>query len=206
MTEPVVVSKRPTWVSSALAVVLAAYAVSVVGSESVVQQGLLLVVLGVFVVAVAGVGYPTVTLASAPALVDVLPGFVGVLLVGLALVPLRGHGSRWLLRLGVGLAFVSVLASAVVQETTAAEQLFAGTICVVAWDIGENAISIGKQLGRHARTWSIELSHFTGTAVVAFVAVRVSNYAAGFQTPDQSLTTLVVLVGGVLLLTAGLHD
>ncbi|WP_435346381.1 DUF7519 family protein [Haloarchaeobius sp. HRN-SO-5] len=231
MTDPVVVSKRPSVVSSVLAVLVAAYAISVVGSELVVRRGLLLVVgglvvvgggaalvrrgwwvlgwvvaLGGLAVAVAGIALPAARLARAPALVDILPGFVGVLLLGLALVPVRGQGSRWLFRFGVGLVFVGVLTSAVVQETTPADQLFAGTLCVVAWDLGENAISVGRQLGRHAKTWSVELTHFAGTAVVAFLAVRVSNVAAGLETPDASLTTFVVLIVGVLLLTAALHD
>lgn len=231
MTEAVTVSKRPAWVSSLLAVVVAAYAVSQVGDEFAVGAGLAMELFGVVLLAVgagfarrghrvvgvpvaavglavvvAGVGAATAMLAEPQAFLDVLPGFVGVALVGVSLAPLRGRGSRWGLRVGVGLVFVAVLASSVLQETTTAQQLLAGTLCIVAWDLGENAISVGKQLGRRARTWSIEVVHGVATLVVAWVAIRLSRQAAGVQAPDASLPAFVLLVVAVLVLTAALHD
>lgn len=231
MTEAVTVSKRPSWVSSLLAVVVAAYAVSLVGHEPVVQTGLTVEVGGLVVVAlgatlarrgwriigipvvvtglavvVGGIGYALASLGRPQALLDVLPGFIGVALVGLALAPIRGTGSRWSLRVGVGLAFVAVLASSVLQETTTAEQVMTGTLCIVAWDLGENAISVGKQLGRRARTWSIEVVHGFATVLVAWVAIRLSREASGVEAPEASLPSFFLLVVAALVLTAALHD
>lgn len=231
MTDAVTVSKRPAWVSSLLAVLVGAYAVSIVGQEPVVGTGLGVEVAGLVVVAlgaslahrgwrlvglvvaaaglavaVGGIGYAVASLGRPPAFLDVVPGLVGVALVGLALAPIRGTGSRWSLRTGVGLVFVAVLASAVLQETTGAQQVLTGTLCIVAWDLGENAISVGTQLGRRARTWSIEVMHGVGTLVVAWVAMRLSREVAAVQAPDASLPAFVLLVVAVLVLTAALHD
>ncbi|WP_256301019.1 DUF7519 family protein [Haloarchaeobius salinus] len=231
MNNAVTVSKRPAWVSSLLAVLVVAYAVSLVGHESVVGTGLAVEIAGLvvvalgaslarrgwrvfgfvvaaagLVVAVGGIGYALASLGRPPAFLDVLPGLVGVVLVGLALAPIRGTGSRWSLRIGVGLAFVAVLASSVLQETTGTEQVLAGTLCIVAWDLGENAISVGTQLGRRARTWSIEAMHGVATLVVAWVAIRLSREVAGIQAPEATLPSLVLLVLAVLVLTAALHD
>ena len=231
MTDAVTVSKRPAWVSSLLAVLVVAYAVSLVGHEAVVGTGLAVEIGGLVVVAlgaslarrgwrvvglvvvaaglavvVAGIGFALGSLGRPPAFLDVAPGFLGVVLVGLALAPIRGTGSRWSLRVGVGLAFVAVLASAVLQETTGAEQVLAGTLCIVAWDLGENAISVGTQLGRRARTWSIEVMHGVATLVVAWVAIRLTRAVAGVEAPTASLPSFVLLVVAVLVLTAALHD
>lgn len=231
MSDAVRVSKRPAWVSSLLAVAIGAFVVSEIGHESVVVPGLVIEVAGlaVFTVglaafrrqrpvigglvasigafaAVVGVAFVAASLVRPQALIDLLPGLLGVLLVGLALAPVRGHGSPWLLRFGVGLVFVAVLTSAVIQETTAAQQLLTGALCIVAWDLGENAISVGKQLGRRARTWSVELAHGTGTVAVAFVAIKIGGIASGVEGPDASLPVFVVLVASVLVLAAALHD
>ncbi|MFD1647799.1 DUF7519 family protein [Haloarchaeobius litoreus] len=231
MTDAVTVSKRPAWVSSLLAVLVVAYTVSLVGQEAVVGTGLAVEVGGLVVVAagaslwrrgwrltgftvgatglalaLAGIGYALASLGRPPAFLDVAPGFFGVALVGLALAPVRGKGSRWSLRVGVGLVFVAVLASSVLQETTGAEQVVAGTLCIVAWDLGENAVSVGKQLGRRARTWSIEAMHGVATVVVAWIAIRLSREVAGVRAPESSLPSFVLLVLAVLVLTAALHD
>lgn len=231
MTDAVTVPKRPAWGSSLLAVIVLAFAVSRVGHEAAVATGLGIEVAGLVVVAVGaslvrrghrlvglplavggiavvglGICYVLMLLARPPALLDVVPGLLGVALVGIALVPVRGRGSRWSLRVGVALAFLGVLASAVLQETTPGVQLLAGTLCIVAWDLGENAISVGTQLGRRARTWSIEAVHGVATLVVAWLAIRLSRVASGVQPPTTSLSAFVLLVVAVLVLTAALHD
>lgn len=227
----VVVSKRPAWFGSALAVLAVAVALLVRTDVSTVGGSVLAVAAGVATVAggrhvghhgrrsagllgtaagllvtTVGVAVGVVGVGEPAVIVDVVPGLVGVALVGLALAPLRGDGSRLLHRVGVGLAFFGVLANGAVGDASSGTLLLAGTLCIVAWDLGETAISVGRQLGRAARTWPVEATQATGTAVVGLVAIWASQIAAGVRAPDDSIETLLVLVVAVLVLAAALHD
>jgi len=227
----VVVAKRPTALSSALAVLAVAGTAALVGTERSVRLGLGVELVGLLVVwlgfaglrrdhralgaattvlgagvVLAGLAIPVVGLSDPTALVDAVPGLLGVAVVGTALAPLYGSGSRWVLRGGVGLAFVAVLASAVVQETAVGGGILAATCCVVGWDLGENAITLGRQLGRSARTYGTELTHAAGTAAVGVVGVELLRVVADVRPPGASLETLVVLVLATLLLVVALYE
>jgi len=81
----------------------------------------------------------------------------------------------------------------------------AAAAAVGAWDVGENAIGVGEQLGRAADTRRAELAHAAttlglagGTAVVGLVGFRLT-------TSTQPVTTVAVLVVAVVALTAALR-
>jgi len=152
--------------------------------------------LGVAVSATAGLsGY-----------IRLIPGFLGVIILALALVPARGNGSRSLVKAGTALVFVGVLASGIFNAVTLGTLLAAGAATVVAWDAAEHAVNVGEHLGRGRDTREIEVVHVVGTGVVAFTAVEVAKFSGGVGPSGLSLASLVLLLVAILLLAVALHD
>ncbi len=224
-------AKRPTVLSGALSALAAGTVVALVGTERAVRvglgvelAGLVLVAAGVAAlrrerralgvaaaalgaaVALAGLAVPVVRLADPRALVDVVPGLIGVAVLCCALVPLRGSGSRWAVRAGIGLVFVAVLTGVVVQEVARGRAVVLATLCVAGWDLGENAVSLGRQLGRRARTWGPETTHALGTAAVGVAGVELLAVVGDLRPPSTSLSTLVVLLVAALALTVAVYE
>lgn len=139
-------------------------------------------------------------------LIRFVPGLVGVLVLALALVPVRGAGSRSLVKIGTALVFVAVLASGIFNAVSLGALLLAGAATVVAWDAGEHAINVGEHLGRSADTREVEVVHVAGTGLVAFVAVEVAKFSGGVGPDSLSLGSLVLLLVAVVLLAVALHD
>jgi len=96
------------------------------------------------------------------AAIQSLPAMLGVAVLAAALVPVRGTGSRSLVKLGVGFVFCSVLLAGFFQSVNPDHLLGATAASVVAWNAGEQAIGLGEQLGRSATTWRLELVHVGG--------------------------------------------
>jgi len=148
----------------------------------------------------AGVAVTT----SAPLSAFGLPLGVGGFAV--FVVALFVNGSRALLWLGT----VGIFAGALVTGATAAAPsgllLTSVAAMVVAWDVGQNAIGVGEQLGRNAPTWRVELVHAAAsTAVAALVAgVAYAVFLAG--TGGQPVLALLLLLGAGLLLTWALRS
>lgn len=223
-------AERPTTTSGVVSVVAAAVAVGLlvpaggtrlavaaeVLSLAVVAVGATLVRRGYrlagAVVAVVGGGVALGAVAGAvatagalAATIVTLPGVVGVLALALAVVPIRGTGSRWLGKVGAGLVFVTVLAAGLFQLATLRTLLVAAAGTVVAWDANERATNVGEQLGRLAETRRLEAVHAAGSLAVGVVAVGVGTVAAGLGSPGLPLSALAGLLVAVLLLTAALH-
>jgi len=137
---------------------------------------------------------------------QVTPGLLGALVVGLGVVPVRGVGSRWLVKIGTGLVLVAVFAAGVVGEPGLTTLLLGVAATVLAWDAGEHAIGIGAQLGRRASTWRIELSHVAASALVGGIAVAAGHVVSDLGSPTLDLGSFVVLLMGLLALTAALYD
>lgn len=134
----------------------------------------------------------------------VAPGLVAVPVVAVGL--LRGTGSRLLVKAGAGGLFVAVLVGAVVQEASFDALLASTAAGVVAWDSGEQAINVGEQLGREARTRSVEAVHVLATSVVAGLAVLLLAELRGLGAAELPLVAFVLLLVGGVLLAAALHD
>ena len=218
-------TQRPTRVASGLAVCIALFVLWKLGASPL---ALALELLGVAAfavgfglwrrewlvsgsvvgfVGVAGVagalGVAVSTIAGLSGYIRLIPGFLGVIVLALALVPARGTGSRSLVKVGTALVFVGVLASGIFNAVTLGTLLAAGAATVVAWDAGEHAINVGEHLGRGRDTREIEV---VGTGVVAFVAVEAAKFSGGVGPSDLSLASLVLLLVAVVLLAVALHD
>ncbi|MDS0279879.1 hypothetical protein NDI85_19020 [Halomicroarcula sp. S1AR25-4] len=153
-------------------------------------------------VAIGGFGSQSGPLSE---LLRLLPGFLGLAVLAAALVPVRGDGSRSLVKLGTGGLFACVVLAGLFR--TADVTLLLGTAVgtIVAWDVGEHAIGVGEQLGRRATTWRLEATHAVGTALVGVASVAVVHFARGFANDGLSLASFAMVFVAVVLLTVALR-
>lgn len=141
--------------------------------------------------AVAAAGTPT----AAPF------GLAGVVTLGVAVLV----GSRSGVTLGALLAFGGVVAAGLAGAPPEA-MLVGAAAAVVAWDLGEQAISVGEQLGRAAPTRTLELVHAANTTLVAVAGVAVGYGLFLAAAGGQPVSALVVLLAAALALAAALRD
>lgn len=154
--------------------------------------------------AVATLAAGVAVLTSAPLSVFALPLGLGGFAVFFA--ALFGSGSRSLLWVGT----VGIFAGAVVAGAMAAAPpallLTSVAAMVLAWDIGQNAISVGEQLGRGAATWRIEVVHAAASTVAAVLMVVATYAVFWIGTGGQPITALLLLLAAGLLLTWALQS
>ncbi|QLG60377.1 DUF7519 family protein [Halorarum salinum] len=165
-------------------------------------------VVAAFVGLVAWVGAlavaATATADLGEALVS-LPGMAGLLALALALAPLRGSGSRGLLKLGAAGVTLSVLAAGLFGSVPLRTLLVCGAATFLAWDLGENAVNVGEQLGRRATTRRLEAAHGAGSLLVGGVAVGAGTVVSDVGSSGLPLPALALLLASVLLLAGALH-
>jgi hypothetical protein len=140
------------------------------------------------------------------ALVQTVPALLGMLVVGLALAPARGDGSRGLLKAGSALLFLTVLITGLLEPENLQPLLVGAVATVLVYDLGEQAINVGEQLGRGAETKSIEATHAAGSVGVGVATVFLGEEVATLGSGGLSLSALVLVVVAVLLLAAALHE
>jgi hypothetical protein len=227
----VVVRKRPRPLGAAIAVGCGALAVAYLGTESAVRIGLAGQLFAIAVLYVGAerlrdghrfsggalslVSLPLI-LAVAPALaailgrpeaaIDVVPGVVGVAVLGVGVRSLSHGGSRWLVKLGTGLVFVAGLLSVLLNEAGFGALLVVVVLAVIAWDAGETAINVGRQLGREASAWRIQMVHVGATGLVGVGGIYLTRAADGIDAASASLPRLTAYVIAIVLLAVALHD
>ncbi|WP_435360522.1 DUF7519 family protein [Haloarchaeobius sp. DFWS5] len=145
------------------------------------------------------------------ALAAVLTGSAGVIgaAIGMAaLAPGVVLGSRRLVHIGaVGLFGGLVFAGATGTAPAAELLMLVGTTgTVLAWDVGQNAIGIGEQLGRGADTSRAELAHVGGSTVVGILTAGSAFGVYQVATEGQPLTALALMILAVVILTTALRQ
>lgn len=152
-------------------------------------------------------GRALATVAGVLAAVPLLggPGFLVAVagLVALALGLL--WGSRALLKVGATGLFGGVLLAGLTGTPPAALLLATGA-AVVAWDVAENAVGLGEQLGRVAPTARAELVHAAGSAVVAAAGAALAYLAFRAVGGPNPVAALVVLLFAGVALATGLEE
>lgn len=134
-----------------------------------------------------------------------LPGLLGLPLLVAALLPVRGYGSRTLVNLGTGGVFLSVVLSGLFLAIGDVRMLVVAAATIVAWSAAENAIGVGKQLGRGATTWRLEAVHVVGSTLVALVGVAAIALVSNVAVTGLSLASFTLLFVALLLLVAALR-
>lgn len=228
---PQTVNSRPALLSSTVAVLVAvAVFVALGGGRPFVRPWLLLEFGGIFVlvsgttavrygyrvsgVVAAGVGIVVCVIALGGFVlgtdeliqqVRFLPGLAGLgLLVG-AVAPLRGRGSRLLVKVGTGGLFLCVVFAGLFREAELSLLLLAGAGTVLAWDGGDYAIGVGEQLGRQARTWRLETAHLLASALVSAIAVASVLLAQRVADNQLSLASFVLTFLAALVMLGALR-
>lgn len=223
------IRRDPLPLGSALSVLSAAIAVALVATASVQRTALVAVVGGVAALAIgirfargdhrlvggllvtaglAGVlaGFVHGRTASTALRFEVYPAFVGLLLLGLGLAPVRRGWERWFVTAGTGGVLVAVVTSGVVQGTSTMPILLAGVATVAAWDLGEQAVNLSTHVGTAARTHRAELVHGGAAAVVGVCVVAVALFVQNAQVTGVPLAGLGVLLGAAVVLTTALYN
>ncbi|WP_435178952.1 DUF7519 family protein [Halorussus sp. AFM4] len=227
--EGVAVGKRPTRPSAALGALALAAGTLLVSGPGGSAVGLVLVGLAAMAVGdelrsrgrraesmaalaagaavgLLGVAGGAVLADSFPATLRVLPGLLGVLLFGAGVAPLRGRGSRTLVKLGAGFVLIGVLISGVFDALPAGTLVAGATAAVVGWDLGENAVNVGEQLGRAASTWRTEGVHAAGAMLVGVAAILTAELVDGIGSSGLSLPALALLLVAVVLFSIALYE
>lgn len=106
----------------------------------------------------------------------------------------------------VTLGACALFAAAVVAGVRGAPALpvLASVTCAaVAWDVGGTAVGLGRQVGREAETWRVEVVHAAGTLAVGAVTAGLGYgvYRAAAADPPVA-ALLFVVVAAVLLVEA----
>lgn len=74
----------------------------------------------------------------------------------------------------------------------------AGT--VLAWDLGQHAISLGDQIGRHSKTWRNEALHGSATAIVAMLSAAFGYVVYSSAGGGQPVAAVIMLSLGIVFL------
>lgn len=140
-----------------------------------------------------------IAVVSSPATTVV--GGVGVLLLLLGVV----RGWRRAVTIGAFVLFLGVVYAGL-QNAAAEELLLATAGTVIAWDVGEQSINVGQQLGRSARTARAELVHAASSTIIGVVTIGLGFVVYTLATGGQPVTALVILLAAVIALVAAVRD
>jgi hypothetical protein len=138
---------------------------------------------------------------------ELLPGILGLWVLAAALLPLRFRWSRLLVDAGTGLMFVAVLTSGIVRGASTAALVVAAAATLLAWDVSENAVSMGGQIGSDetAATSRAEFVHAGMSGGVAVTAVVVVLGVARLGIDGLPFAALVALLVAAVTLTLVFH-
>lgn len=130
-------------------------------------------------------------------------GVLGVIFVAISL----WQGERLLLSTGSSGLLLAILLAA--GDGAPPLLVLAGTAAtILAWDIGQHAISLGNQLGSEAETTRAEVAHIASSALVGSGIVVVAYVASTLPTRTQPLISIVflLLAAGLLAIAFGPRD
>ena len=138
---------------------------------------------------------------------ELVPGLIGVTLLALGVRPASDRRIRSRYLVGAGAAFVVIAAftSGVIYGAGRTSLLVATALAVLAWDAGEQAVSLGEQVGRRAETAAVTLVHVGASAVVGVAAVALAGGIYAVNVTGASLFALVLLLGAAIVLSAALY-
>ncbi|MBX0304753.1 DUF7519 family protein [Haloarcula salinisoli] len=171
--------------------------------EAPVPQGWLWTALGAALV--LGAILRGETLADPRQSIELVPGLVGMALVGLGVRPLGQRFARRFVSAGLAVMIVGV-ALVGVFEAAGPLRLLGGTAAAIAaWDVAEHGISLGEQLRTDARTRSVELLHTGTTSAYGAVTVVVALVVYEHGATGLPLSALVLLLAAAVTLLALLY-
>jgi len=166
--------------------------------------GYLAVVLGAGVAAV-GFVLPLMNPLPTQLILELYAGMLGLGLYALGIGAVRRGMERRFVTAGVAVVFAGILITGVFRGTATSGMLAATVACVVAWDAGEQSISLGEHVGTKSDAWSAGLTHVGATAIVGIGAVAVTVGVDSLSVSGLPLSALLTLLLAALLSLAALY-
>lgn len=155
--------------------------------------------------AVVGLLLPLANPLPTQLILELYTGMLGLGLYALGIGAVRRGMERRFVTAGVAFVFAGILVTGVFQGTSTGGMLAATVACVVAWDAGEHAVSLGEHVGTTSTAWSAGLTHVGATAVVGIVAVVVTVGIDTVAVTGLPLSALLTLLLAALLSLAALY-
>lgn len=137
---------------------------------------------------------------------ELLPGIVGLAVLGLGVASAVPGRERWFVNAGTGAILLSVFVSGLLYDASVLALLAGTAATVVAWDSAEQSINMAEQVGREARTWRVEVVHGGGAVLVAGAAVGLAAVVNGVGVSGIPLAGLSVLLGAGVVLSVALYN
>ncbi|KAB1197143.1 MULTISPECIES: hypothetical protein [Haloferax] len=150
-------------------------------------------------IALSAAGLATLALAFTTATAAV-GGLVGTLVIAAGLT----RGSRRTLDAAGGVFFLALLFAGLGGVGTEA-LLLAAVASILAWDVAENALSVGEHLGRETDTTRLEIVHAATTLVVLTVGAGVVYAIWAVASGGQPIAAVVLLLVGAIALVAAVR-
>jgi len=119
---------------------------------------------------------------------------------------LFGSGSRRWVSLGVANLFMGVIVAGGFGAATPPTVLAATVATLIAWDVGQHAITVGEQFGRTAPTRRGEVVHAASTTIVGVLSAGIAYGVYVFGTSGQPTLAVVLLFLGAVLLVWALRE
>ncbi|WP_324664206.1 DUF7519 family protein [Haloarcula sediminis] len=222
------VSHRPTPLASGLALLLAAVSTAILAPTVGQRVTILAALVGVGLVVAGGrefevplpqgtvwtaLGAALVlgailrgeTLADPRQSIELVPGLVGMALVGLGVRPVRQRFARRFVSAGLAIMVVGVALVGVFEAAGPLRLLGATAAAIAAWDAAEHGISLGEQLRTDAETRAVSLLHTGATSAYGAATVVVAILLYDYGATGLSLGALVLLLAAAVTLLALLY-
>ncbi len=152
------------------------------------------IISGVLAVLAAVIGM----LLTAPYVGLTLPiGIAGVLFIAAGV--FVSH-SRSYVSLGLASMFIVLVSVGAVGAVPTPVLLIGGVFTVVAWDVGQHAVTLGKQMGRGPPTARGEVIHAVGTFMVGMIIAAILYGVSLVPLGEQAVFPIVLLLLGVVAL------
>jgi len=221
---------RPSYASSAIALLAAVCAAGLTTTHPVQRTLVAIEALGVFVVLLSAVGRQrghrlgglSLLLAGggvvglALGLSTVFPaglvergalvsGMLGPVVLLLGLYPVRETLTRHFTGVGIALLVGAIVIRGWLQGIGQLQLLAAVALTLLAWDLAEQAVTLGRDVGRGARTVIVSLTHTAGSLLVGLFGVAVAAGIYGVPPSTLPLAALALLLAGTLVLGLALY-
>lgn len=132
-------------------------------------------------------------------------GMGGSVLIILAIYPLRTTWSRAFTGLGTTVLISGVLVRGWLGAISSIHLFGAVMMTILAWDAAEQAITLGKDVGRSTRTFVVSLTHTSGSLAIGIVAI-ISIMGLSTITPSTiPLVAVALLLGLIPILLLSLY-
>ncbi len=145
------------------------------------------------------------TLADPRHSIELVPGLVGMALVGLGVRPIRQRFARRFVSAGLAVMIVGVSLAGIFEAAGPLRLLGAAAAAVAAWDAAEHGISLGEQLRTDAGTRTVELVHTGATSAYGAATVAAALLVYDHGATGLPLSGLVLLLAAAVTLLALLY-